>query len=95
MQLADEAVCIGEGPSSESYLNIPNLLSAALSRGVQAIHPVSILGHMIWACPLTLEVVDCLECRTQRAHGSAASDCQQLSPGSVPACVHKACMCML
>eukprot|EP00967_Tisochrysis_lutea_P069324 scaffold91065_cov16-Tisochrysis_lutea.AAC.2 len=40
MQLADEAVCIGEGPSSESYLNIPNLLSAALSRGAQAIHPV-------------------------------------------------------
>ncbi len=40
-QLADEAVCIGEAPSSESYLNIPNLLSAALSRGAQAIHPVS------------------------------------------------------
>ncbi|KAF5836963.1 biotin carboxylase [Dunaliella salina] len=39
VQLADEAVCIGEGPSSESYLNIPNLLSAALSRGAQAIHP--------------------------------------------------------
>jgi len=39
VQLADEAVCIGEAPSSESYLNIPNLLSAALSRGAQAIHP--------------------------------------------------------
>ena len=41
MQLADEAVCIGEAPSSESYLNIPNLLSAAVSRGADAIHPVS------------------------------------------------------
>ena len=41
-QLADEAVCIGDAPSSESYLNIPNLLAAAISRGAQAIHPV---GH--------------------------------------------------
>jgi len=39
VQLADEAVCIGEAPSSESYLNIPNLLAAAVSRGAQAIHP--------------------------------------------------------
>jgi acetyl-CoA carboxylase, biotin carboxylase subunit len=44
--LADEAVCIGEAPSSESYLNIPNLLSAAISRGAQAIHPVS-AWHMM------------------------------------------------
>jgi biotin carboxylase len=40
-QLADEAVCIGEAPSSESYLSIPNLLAAAISRGAQAVHPVS------------------------------------------------------
>lgn len=40
LQMADEAVCIGEPPSSESYLNIPNLLSAAVSRGADAIHPV-------------------------------------------------------
>ncbi len=33
-------MCIGDAPSSESYLNIPNLLSAAMSRGAQAIHPV-------------------------------------------------------
>lgn len=39
VQLADEAVCIGDAPSSESYLNVPNLLSAAISRGAQAIHP--------------------------------------------------------
>ncbi|MEW5307841.1 MAG: hypothetical protein WDW36_010214 [Sanguina aurantia] len=37
--LADESVCIGEAPSSESYLNMPNLLAAAVSRGAQAIHP--------------------------------------------------------
>lgn len=40
-QLADEAVCIGEAPSSESYLNIPTIISAAISRGADAIHPVS------------------------------------------------------
>ncbi|KAK9810458.1 hypothetical protein WJX72_010998 [[Myrmecia] bisecta] len=39
VQLADEAVCIGEAPSSESYLNIPNIISAAISRGADAIHP--------------------------------------------------------
>lgn len=41
MQLADEAVCIGDAPSSESYLNVPNIISAAISRGADAIHPVS------------------------------------------------------
>lgn len=41
LQLADEAVCIGEAASSESYLNVPNIISAAISRGADAIHPVS------------------------------------------------------
>ncbi|MEM0981862.1 MAG: acetyl-CoA carboxylase biotin carboxylase subunit [Cyanobacteria bacterium P01_H01_bin.58] len=39
VQLADEAVCIGEAPSSKSYLNIPNIIAAALTRGAEAIHP--------------------------------------------------------
>mgnify|MGYP003335309740 CR=1 FL=1 len=39
LQLADEAVCIGDAPSSKSYLNIPNILAAATSRGADAIHP--------------------------------------------------------
>jgi acetyl-CoA carboxylase biotin carboxylase subunit len=39
VQLADEAVCVGEGPSSKSYLNIPNIIAAAISRGADAIHP--------------------------------------------------------
>lgn len=37
--LADEAICIGPPPSAQSYLNIPNLLSAALISGAEAIHP--------------------------------------------------------
>ena len=38
-QLADEAVCIGPAPSAESYLNMQNLISAALVSGADAIHP--------------------------------------------------------
>jgi len=39
VQLADEAVCIGEAPSSKSYLNIPNIIAAALTHNASAIHP--------------------------------------------------------
>ena len=37
--LADEAVCIGPSPSSESYLKIANIISAASITGADAIHP--------------------------------------------------------
>lgn len=36
---ADEAVCIGGSQSSSSYLNMKNIISAALLTGAQAIHP--------------------------------------------------------
>ncbi|MCL2530176.1 MAG: acetyl-CoA carboxylase biotin carboxylase subunit [Coriobacteriia bacterium] len=36
---ADEAVKIGPAPSSQSYLSIPALIGAAVSRGADAIHP--------------------------------------------------------
>ena len=39
VRLADESVCIGPPPSSESYLNISAILSAATITGVDAIHP--------------------------------------------------------
>ena len=39
MQLADEAVCIGPSKANESYLNIHNILSAAVLTGAEAIHP--------------------------------------------------------
>ncbi|WP_072620887.1 acetyl-CoA carboxylase biotin carboxylase subunit [Spirulina major] len=39
VQLADESVCIGQPPSSKSYLNIPNIIAAALTRNATAIHP--------------------------------------------------------
>ncbi len=39
VQLADEAVCIGRAPSSESYLKIANIISAAEVTDVDAIHP--------------------------------------------------------
>jgi len=37
--LADENICIGPAKSSESYLNIPNILSAAIITKADAIHP--------------------------------------------------------
>jgi acetyl-CoA carboxylase biotin carboxylase subunit len=39
VHLADEAVRIGPGPASESYLNIPRLISAAEITNCDAIHP--------------------------------------------------------
>ena len=39
VRLADEAVCIGPAQSSESYLNIPAIISAAEITDVDAIHP--------------------------------------------------------
>lgn len=39
VKLADEAVCIGKAHSSESYLNIPAIISAAEITDVEAIHP--------------------------------------------------------
>lgn len=39
VKMADESVCIGAAPARESYLNIPNVIQAALSRGADAIHP--------------------------------------------------------
>jgi len=39
LQLADAAICIGEAPSSESYLSIPSIISAAEISGCDAIFP--------------------------------------------------------
>lgn len=39
VQLADEAVCVGGPRPQDSYLNMQNILAAAVGTGVQAIHP--------------------------------------------------------
>ncbi|HUR44972.1 MAG TPA: acetyl-CoA carboxylase biotin carboxylase subunit, partial [Candidatus Saccharimonadales bacterium] len=39
VQMADEAICIGKAPSSESYLRIDRIISAAEVSDVDAIHP--------------------------------------------------------
>lgn len=39
VKYAREAICIGPAPASESYLNIPKILSAAMITGADAIHP--------------------------------------------------------
>ncbi len=39
VQYADEAVCIGPAPATQSYLMMGNIIEAALGTGAQAIHP--------------------------------------------------------
>jgi len=39
VQLADESICIGAAPSTESYLKIDRIMSAAEIGDVDAIHP--------------------------------------------------------
>jgi acetyl-CoA carboxylase biotin carboxylase subunit len=39
VRMADERICIGPGASGKSYLNIPNIISAALISEAEAIHP--------------------------------------------------------
>ncbi|HMB64779.1 MAG TPA: acetyl-CoA carboxylase biotin carboxylase subunit [Eudoraea sp.] len=39
VRFADEAVCIGPPPSSQSYLKIPNIIAAAEITNADAIHP--------------------------------------------------------
>jgi acetyl-CoA carboxylase biotin carboxylase subunit len=39
VRLADESVCIGPPPASESYLNIPRLLAACEITSADAVHP--------------------------------------------------------
>ena len=38
-RMADEAICIGPASSAASYLNMPNVISAALVSGADAVHP--------------------------------------------------------
>ncbi len=39
VQLADQRICIGEGPAKSSYLNMDHIISAALNVQADAIHP--------------------------------------------------------
>jgi acetyl-CoA carboxylase biotin carboxylase subunit len=39
VKIADEAFCIGPAPTTQSYLNIPNIMSTAELLGVDGIHP--------------------------------------------------------
>lgn len=39
VHMADEAICIGPAPSRKSYLNVDNIISAALVTKCEAIHP--------------------------------------------------------
>src|SRR5690554_3444328 len=60
VKLADEAVCVGENSSKDSYLNMNQVLSAAISTGCNAIHPGygflsenSVFVEMVESCNIT------------------------------------------
>ena len=57
VKFADEAVCIGKAPSTESYLSIPAIISAAEITNVDAIHP----GYGFLAESATFAAI-CEEC---------------------------------
>ena len=54
VHMADESICIGPSKSQKSYLNIDNIISAALATGAEAIHPgygfLSESIHFVKAC---------------------------------------------
>lgn len=56
VHMADEAICIGPAPSRKSYLNIDNIISAALITKCEAIHPgygfLSENSQLVDACEL-------------------------------------------
>jgi acetyl-CoA carboxylase biotin carboxylase subunit len=39
VQMADQALCVGDSPSKDSYLNMQNIISAAILTKAEAIHP--------------------------------------------------------
>ena len=39
VQMADEAICVGAATNTDSYLNMPNVLMAAVISGADAVHP--------------------------------------------------------
>jgi acetyl-CoA carboxylase biotin carboxylase subunit len=73
VQLADEAVCIGEAQSSESYLNMANIIAAAVSRGADAIHPVSRqpVSKIVVCMPVIMARtgLNCSDCRVLQGYG--------------------------
>jgi acetyl-CoA carboxylase biotin carboxylase subunit len=68
LHLADDRICIGPGPSAESYLNIPRIIAAAEISDVQAIHP----GYGFLAENSHFAEV-CRECKIEFIGPSAAS----------------------
>jgi acetyl-CoA carboxylase, biotin carboxylase subunit len=72
VHMAEEAVCVGPPPNRASYLNIPNIISAAVITGADAIHPgygnlseIARFAEICDACKLSFigppaEVIDLL-----------------------------------
>ena len=76
VRLADESVCIGPPPASQSYLNIPNLVSAAAVTGCDAVPPgVGFLAENAESCTMIHLVYSPLEI-DHEVRGEALLFCQ-------------------
>ena len=73
LRLADETICIGPGPSVQSYLDVPKIISAAEITDADAIHPgYGFLGREPPLCrslPFLPHPVHRPECRSDSALG--------------------------
>ena len=80
--LADEAICIGPAPSSQSYLNMERILSATVAMKADAIHPgFGFLSENARFAKL------CQQCniRSKKYHDTGWSSC---CSGKQRACIH-------
>ncbi len=90
---ADEAICIGSAPPNQSYLKIPNILSACEITGADAIHPGygflsenATFAHICKSCGLTFigpspETITLLGDKAQAKETAKKAGCPVI-PGS-------------
>lgn len=91
VQLADEAVCIGPNPVTDSYLNMQAIISAANLTGCQAIHPGygflsenAEFARLCQACHLTFIGPDAEQISAMGDKETARQTMQQLGVPIIP-----------
>ncbi|MFQ3588287.1 MAG: acetyl-CoA carboxylase biotin carboxylase subunit, partial [Fimbriimonadaceae bacterium] len=98
VKIADEAVCVGVGSNSDSYLNLANVLMAAKISGAEAVHPgfgyfserarfaeaLESLGVVFVGPPPA--AIEAMGDKAKAKHAAIASDCPVVpgSQGAVP-----------
>ena len=73
VQLADQRVCIGEGPARNNYLNMERIITAARNVGADAIHPgFGFLSENADFCPSLQRIwyrIYRSDCRSHQQYG--------------------------